>query len=182
MNSSHTPLAPRDSHRMRAAVPAVEIADHAHALGVRRPHARSARPRTPSSVIGVRAEHAVGLVQPARVEQIQIVVGDRRRESVGIGALALAVLPTRSRAGHAAARRRASRTAPAGARARAHSAAALVDERDALGVRMEHAQHPAVAARGARRARRTDRAGAPQRAARVAESGARADAARCTSA
>jgi len=77
--------------RVRAPVPAVEVADHGDALRVGCPdgeaHAGHARERHRH-----RAQHPPRLEQPALVEEMQIEVADGRREAVGIDDLRLAAL------------------------------------------------------------------------------------------
>ena len=71
------------AHRIRAAVPEIEVAHHAHALRVRRPdgemHAAHAR-----HFAHVRAQFFVFLVMRAFARKIQIVIGEQRREGVRV--------------------------------------------------------------------------------------------------
>ena len=72
---SHTPLEPSDAHRVRAAVPAVEVADDADALRVRRPD-REVHAVGVADAHRVRAELVVDAGVVALAEQIEIEVGD----------------------------------------------------------------------------------------------------------
>jgi len=74
-------------HRVRATVPVVEVADHGHALCVRRPH-REAYALRAGDLDRIRAERVVGLEELPRSEKVQIEIRDRRRERVGIDDLA----------------------------------------------------------------------------------------------
>ena len=76
--------------RMHAPVPAVEIADHAHALGIGRPH-REAHARHALERHRPCTQGEIGLMQAAGAEQIQVVLGERERERIGIEALARCV-------------------------------------------------------------------------------------------
>ncbi len=73
MNSSHTPDGRQQAHQMHAAVPSVEVADHADTIGVRRPHGEMhAGGRT--QVDSMRAELLEDAVVRAFAEQMQIEV------------------------------------------------------------------------------------------------------------
>ncbi len=70
-------------HGMTATVPAVEIADHADALGIRRPHGEEhAAHAVHVAVVG--AEDPVGMPELAFGEEMEIDVRDLRRIAVGI--------------------------------------------------------------------------------------------------
>ena len=70
------PAGREQPHRVDAAVPAVEVADHADAIGVGRPHARNATPVVVPTVDAVRAELLEGAEVRAFAEQMQIEVGE----------------------------------------------------------------------------------------------------------
>ena len=160
-------------HRMHAAVPAVEVADHADALGIGRPD-REARPGDAAALLDVAAQRAPGLAQAPLVEQIQIMPAQHRRERVGI--VQLAHLPALAHAQHIGRRRaaagRSTRTDRRGARARAgqrRSAGAATPHRPAAGTRADASRRACDAGRAAGR----DRAGAPTSRASMRGSGAR---------
>ena len=87
-NNSHTPGRPEHPQLGLVAVPVVELADQADALGVRRPH----RERHP-------VDHAVGRGEAARMraedlpqsfvaalgEQVQVDLAERGQEAVRVG-------------------------------------------------------------------------------------------------
>jgi len=80
------------AHGMHARVPAVEAADHAHAVGVGRPHGEPHARHTVQSV-RVRAELLVALQVAALAEQVQVIIGEHRREGIRIDErLALALV------------------------------------------------------------------------------------------
>jgi hypothetical protein len=68
---------------MAAAVPAVEIADHADPLGIGRPD-REQRPGDPGHLVRPGAQQAVGVAVPALAEQVEIEVGELRPVGVGV--------------------------------------------------------------------------------------------------
>ena len=70
-------------HGVAAAVPEVERAHHAHALGVRRPH-RETRAGAGHRAPRVRAELVVDAVVVALAEQVQVEVRQLRREVVRV--------------------------------------------------------------------------------------------------
>ena len=86
----HAARTPR-VERMRAAVPAVEVADQGDSLGIGRPHGE-AHAGNAGERHRHRTQHAPGLEQPALVEEVQVEVADRRREAVGIDELGPATL------------------------------------------------------------------------------------------
>ena len=68
---------------MAPAIPAVEIADDARALGIRRP--RGERDAVDSvDRRQLRAEHPIRLAQLALAEQMEIEIGDDRAETIRI--------------------------------------------------------------------------------------------------
>src|SRR5262249_46845714 len=71
------------AHRMSPTVPAVPVADDAHALRVRRPYCED-HAAYAVHVRRVRAELVVDPVVRALAEQMQVVVGERRREAVRV--------------------------------------------------------------------------------------------------
>ena len=71
------------THRIHTPVPAVEIAHHADAFGIRRPHRKAHTPHALHLHV-VRAEHAVSLLQAAFREQVEIVFADAAAEGIGI--------------------------------------------------------------------------------------------------
>jgi hypothetical protein len=68
---------------MAAAVPLVEVADDADALGAGRPHGKS-HARHARVNQRVRADFAIQLKVAAFAKQVQVVLGEHRREAVGI--------------------------------------------------------------------------------------------------
>ncbi len=79
------------AHGVQAAVPGVEVADHADRAGSRRPHGeRGAGDRWMGWVGGyldlahVRAELVVELLVPTLADQVLVELADRRQECVGI--------------------------------------------------------------------------------------------------
>ncbi|OIQ79884.1 hypothetical protein GALL_383660 [mine drainage metagenome] len=97
----HFPHAARAerAHGVDAAIPAVEVADDADALRVRRPQ-RKTNPGDAFALVGVGAQHVVGAQQPAFAEQMQVVLRSQRRKGVGIVLLeTLAVLLDPQQAG-----------------------------------------------------------------------------------
>ena len=162
-NSSQTPDRAERAHRVAAAVPAVEVAGHPHAAGVRRPdRERRAGDHAARCVVAahVRAEHLPQLLVPALADQVQVELAERRQEAVRVvddvrvavvvGDLEPVVGDRSSRAGRRPRRRRA--RAPAAMRA-------VVDERPsprrAHGRRARTVTTPPSP--GARRARRAGR-------------------------
>ncbi len=87
--------------RVRAPVPAVEIADDRDPLRVRGPHGE-ADARDASERHRHGAQHAPRLEEPALVEQVQVEVADRRREAVRVDELDPAAVGL----GHQSVRRR----------------------------------------------------------------------------
>ncbi len=87
------PHATRAPHveRMRAAVPAVEVADQRYALGIGCPHGE-AHAGHAGQRHRHRTQHAPGFEQPALVEEVQVEVPDRRGEAIGIDELGPAPL------------------------------------------------------------------------------------------
>src|SRR5579864_2224372 len=79
------------AHRMPSAVPAVEIADDARALGVRRPR-RECDARYAVDAERVRTEYPVRFSQLAFIEEMEVDVRDARREAVGIVAFVARVI------------------------------------------------------------------------------------------
>ena len=73
-------------HRVAAPVPAVEITDHRHALGVGGPHRK---PHAIDAVAGDRvgAQYAVGVPVAALGEEVTVELGDVRREGPRINIL-----------------------------------------------------------------------------------------------
>ena len=72
------------AHRMHAAVPAVEIADHADALRIRRPDVEASCRCTPSISVEMRAEFVVELPVLALGEEMQIERPEDRAERIRI--------------------------------------------------------------------------------------------------
>ena len=72
---------------MGAPIPAIEIADYAHALRIRRPHGE-AHALNAQQFHRLRAEHAVALIQTAFAEQIEIVLADGVGKAIGVKSLA----------------------------------------------------------------------------------------------
>ena len=71
------------AHSVDTAIPAVERADHADPPGIRRPHGKAYTvDAVDRSHVGAKA--AIGLMQFARVEEIKVVLRQRRGERVGI--------------------------------------------------------------------------------------------------
>ncbi len=78
------------SHRMPAAVPAVPVTDHRHAVGVRRPHGKQHAVHAVHPA-QVRAQKVLRVPVPALREQVQVEVRQQRREAVRVdGAMFLA--------------------------------------------------------------------------------------------
>ena len=73
-------------HHVHAAVPGVEIANHADALGGRRPHREVHSPCVPQRH-HVRPELVVGAQVAPLAEQVHVEVGEHAPEVVGIAAL-----------------------------------------------------------------------------------------------
>ena len=70
-------------HGMAAAVPGVEVADHAHAGGVRGPDGE-VHPVHAVDGPQLRPEPGIALPMPAFVEQVTVVIGQQRREGVWV--------------------------------------------------------------------------------------------------
>lgn len=68
---------------MAPAVPAVEVADHADAFGVRRPDGETYTGNT-VDLVQMGSQHAVEMPVPAGREQAEVEVRDQRRKAVGI--------------------------------------------------------------------------------------------------
>jgi len=66
-----------------AAVPAVEVADHADSFRVRRPH-REAHARDAEAVHWLRAQHAVALMEPAFAEKEEVILAEGAGERIGV--------------------------------------------------------------------------------------------------
>ncbi len=105
MKSSQTPEAPEAAHRMVAAVPAVEVADDRDAGRGGRPD-RERHARHAAQVAQVGAELVVDPVLVALVEEVEVLVAQRRQEAVGVAELPDPPVAPRSRA----ARRRTPRS------------------------------------------------------------------------
>ena len=71
------------AHRVPWPVPAVEVADHAHGAGVRRPDGEGGALRAVERA-HVRAEHAPELLVASFADQVQVELADRRSEAVRI--------------------------------------------------------------------------------------------------
>ena len=69
-------------HAMRRSVPAIEIADHAHLLGVGRPH-REVHAAGVAHLPAVRAKLVVRTAQRALAEEIQVELGQHARIGTG---------------------------------------------------------------------------------------------------
>ena len=85
------------AHGMAAAVPEIEIADHADALRIGRPH----READASDAVERDDMGTELFVQPqvvALAQQVQIVVGEQGREAIGVFQLHLAVVELRAQA------------------------------------------------------------------------------------
>src|SRR6185436_10924669 len=72
-----------DPHGMHAAVPPVEVPDHANTLRVRGPDSET-HPAHAVALLQVRPESPPGLTQPTLVEQVQVVAAQGREESVSV--------------------------------------------------------------------------------------------------
>ena len=83
MKSSQTPAGREQPHRVDAAVPAVEVADHADAIGVRRPHREMHAGGRPDAD-AMRAELLEHAMMRAFAEQMQIEIGQHAAVAVGI--------------------------------------------------------------------------------------------------
>src|SRR5579862_1953615 len=70
-------------HRMNAAVPEIKVTDDADAQSVGRPHAE-VNAANASHFAHVRSELFVFLVMRALARKVEIVVGEKRRESVSV--------------------------------------------------------------------------------------------------
>ena len=81
--SSHTPDAAERAHRVRAAVPVVEVAGDADTVGVRRPDGEG-RAGGLADLADVRAEHAPQFLVPALADQVQVELAQRRQVTVRI--------------------------------------------------------------------------------------------------
>ncbi len=77
------------AHGVTPAVPMIEIAHHAHALGVRRPHRKRHAPHA-GDFRHMCAQLLVSVVVRALCQQVKIEVRQERRESIGILKLVLA--------------------------------------------------------------------------------------------
>ena len=71
------------AHRHQAAVPAIEVADDAHAARVRRPH-REAHARDPLVRPRVCTEHVIETLVRALRDQVQVDLAERRREPIRV--------------------------------------------------------------------------------------------------
>ena len=71
------------THGVDAAVPAVEVADHADSLCVGRPY-REAHARNAEAFHRLRAQHAVALIEPAFAEKKEVVLADGAGEGIGV--------------------------------------------------------------------------------------------------
>ena len=80
------PRYPAHAHHVAAPVPAIEVADDADPLRVRSPYAE-VHPRNAIDFAHVRPELLVFLVVRALADEVEIEVGQPRRERVGIAAL-----------------------------------------------------------------------------------------------
>src|SRR6185295_14203354 len=65
------PATEKEAHRIRSAIPTIEIAHHAHSLGVRRPD-REINPSRTLNVSGMRAEFFVNLQVIPLGEKMQV--------------------------------------------------------------------------------------------------------------
>ena len=83
MKISQIPDGHEQPHRVDAAVPAVEVADEAHAIGVRRPHGEVHAGRRPDGD-AVRAELLERAMVRALAEQVQIEIGQHAAVAVRI--------------------------------------------------------------------------------------------------
>ncbi len=70
-------------HRVHPAIPAVEAADDADPFGARCPN-RKQHPGHAIGLVRMRAEEAIGVPVFALAEQVQVEIGDLRREAIGI--------------------------------------------------------------------------------------------------
>ncbi len=73
-------------HRVHAAVPVVEVANHADTLGVGGPHGEAGAGDTVDAH-RVRSKASVQLEVPALAEQVQVEFPEQQREGVGVGRL-----------------------------------------------------------------------------------------------
>src|ERR1700722_10042314 len=71
------------SHRVNPAVPEIKISDDADAQRVRRPHAE-VNAANASHIAYVRAKFFIFLVVSAFAGKVEIVIGEKRRESVSV--------------------------------------------------------------------------------------------------
>ena len=83
MNSSQTPPVACSFIGMAAAVPVVEIADDAHAAGVRRPDGEVRAPHA-IDFAELRAELLVAAEQLPFAEQVQVEIGEQRGKGIRI--------------------------------------------------------------------------------------------------
>ena len=84
MKISQTPLGASSRIGVDAAVPAVEVADHADAIGVGRPHGEMHAGRSIRRVIAVRAELLERAVVRAFAEQVQIEIGQHAAVAIRV--------------------------------------------------------------------------------------------------
>src|SRR5687768_15669054 len=70
-------------HRMRAAVPAIEVPDHAHPLRVRRPHGEM-NASHPGNRKTMRAQLLPCAVMRAFAEKVEVEVGEDLAELIGV--------------------------------------------------------------------------------------------------
>ena len=77
------PGAAQHSHRVHAAVPAVEVTNNPHGTGARRPH-RERRARRPLMHPNLRPQMPPQPLMPALGQQVQVKLTERRPKAVGI--------------------------------------------------------------------------------------------------
>src|SRR5262249_44171331 len=77
------PARPVDAHRMYTPIPSIEIANHANALGIRRPYAKADTIHA-VALFQMGSERAPRLSQPTLIEEVQIVAAQRRDEPIRI--------------------------------------------------------------------------------------------------
>ena len=158
------------AHRMPAAVPLIELAHHADALGVRRPH-HEGDPVDAVDLGRVRAQPLVDLAMAALGEQVDVEVAQHRREPIGVLRLPCRAIaaepqgigetvgPVRHRSGEEAVGMQLGEVG--------HDvAAAAVDDADRVGAGPEHPHRAGMArfpaCRGPRRGRRGARRRSPR--------------------
>ena len=86
MKISQIPVGAAVPHRVAAAVPVVEVADHAHPLGVGRPDGEVDAPEPLVRAEVCPQSLVVAEVRPL-AQQVEVEVGEHRPEAVGVDEL-----------------------------------------------------------------------------------------------